>query len=433
MHGLTPLTPTLRTLPNGARVVLIQQPHLGTAVLNVDVHVGSRFEDPKENGLSHLLEHMIFQGCESEPDPEVVNRRAESMGAAYEAWTARDSTKLSHWLDPAQLRDSAALLADLIARPRFANLETERAIVLEEGLDERDERGRLIDADTWSRRDVWPDSPLGQSVIGLPSNLRAFEDADLRRYHGRYYCGRNLVITCVGPAPVEAMFDELAPFAALPAGEAAVPPGPGKVPKGPGLRTVDDGRSQIDARLLYRCPGRFDPAAAAIDLLRRALDDGLAARLHQRLGSELGLAYDQWASWEHYTDSGCFELGAMVSLGKLKQFVTEAHGLLQGLIDNPPRGEELARLKFRARWAVRSAHDSPEGLVAMYGTPHLFEADPMAPEAWIALTDAVTPEVLQATAKTLFDPTRYVSCFVGPLEKNDRRTLKAITRSLARG
>lgn len=427
----TPRT-ALHTLANGARVIAMQQPHLGTAVLNVDVRVGSRYEAKADNGLSHLLEHMIFQGCASEPDPNAVNRRAESMGAAFEAWTARDTTRYSHWLDPECLADSAALLADLLHRPQFANLETERAIVLEEGLDELNERGELVDADTWSRRDVWPDSPIGQSVIGTPRNIERFSVDDLRRHHGRHYTARNLVITVVGPDPIESMLHAVRPFGVLPEGDAVPPPPAGGPPKGPSLRTIDDGRSQIDARLLYRCPGRFDPLAPAIDLLRRALDDGLAARLHQRLGAELGLAYDQWAMWEHYADTGCFELGAMLSPGKLEQFVSEAHGLARGLIESPPTGEELTRLKFRAAWAVRSAHDSPEGLVSMYGTPHLFEYDPPTPSAWLARIDAVDAAQLEAAAQQLFDPSGYVSCFVGPLAKADRRALKALTRRLAR-
>ena len=427
------LTQARATLPNGARIIAISQPHLGTAALNVDVRVGSRHESAADNGLSHLLEHMTFQGCASEPDPKAVNRRAEGMGAAFEAWTARDATRLSHWLDPAQLPDSAGLLADLMHRPKFANLETERAIVLEEGLDELDERGNLVDADSWSRRDAWPDSPLGQSVIGLPRNIERFDIDDLTRFHAKHYCARNLVITCVGPGSVDEMIAAMAPFAALPAGEMVVAEGPGRGPNGPKIRTVEDGRSQIDARLLYRCPGRFSDAAAAIDLLRRALDDGLAARLHERLGGELGIAYDQWALWEHYCDSGVFELGALVSLGKLQQFVEEAHALLRGLIVNPPTGEELERIKFRAGWAIRSAYDNHEGLIALYGSPHLYETTPPTPEEWLARVNAVTSDQLAAVARSIFVPENYVSCFVGPLTKTDRRALKAFTRKVARG
>lgn len=433
MSSIHPPQTALHTLSNGARVIAMRQPHLGTAVLNVDVRVGSRYETKADNGLSHLLEHMIFQGCASEPDPNAVNRRAESMGAAFEAWTARDTTRFSHWLDPHHLADSAALLADLLHRPRFENLETERAIVLEEGLDELNEHGELVDADSWSRRDVWPEGPIGQSVIGTPRNVERFTLEDLRRHHARHYAARNLVITVVGPRPIEEMLHAMRPFAALPEGDAVPPPAPGARPNGPGLRTVDDGRSQIDARLLFRCPGRFDAQAPAIDLLRRALDDGLAARLHERLGAELGLAYDQWALWEHYADTGCFEVGALVSIGKLHQFVSEAHGLLRGLIDTPPEGEELRRLKFRAGWAVRSAHDSPEGLVSMYGTPYLFESKPPTPGEWIERVEAVTTDDLQATARAVFDASGYVSCFVGPLSKTDRRGLKSFTRRLARG
>ena len=427
------LTQGRATLPNGARIIAISQPHLGTAALNVDVRVGSRHESPRDNGLSHLLEHMIFQGCASEPDPKTVNSRAESMGAAFEAWTARDASRYSHWLDPAQLADSAALLADLLHRPRFENLETERAIVLEEGLDELDERGNLIDADTWSRMDVWPESPLGQSVIGQPRNVERFSLDDLRRYHAQHYGALNLIITCVGPRPVDEMIAAMAPFGALPTGEAVVPDGPGRGPKGPTLRIVEDGRSQIDARMLYRCPGRFDAAAPAIDLLRRALDDGLASRLHERLGGELGLAYDQWAMWEHYCDTGCFELGALVSVGKLHQFVEEAHALLRGLISNPPSGEELERIKFRAGWAIRSAFDNHEGLVSLYGSPYLFEDTPPTPEEWLARVNAVTPAQLSEVARAIFVPENYVSCFIGPLTKADRRALKAFTRKVARG
>ncbi|MCA9526594.1 MAG: insulinase family protein, partial [Myxococcales bacterium] len=202
-------------LENGLLVVALQRPG-DTALLNVDVRVGSRFESRGDHGLSHFLEHMIFQGSASVPEPAEVNRRAERMGAAFDAWTARDSSRYSHWLDPKRLPDSAALLADLLHRPVFAELESERAIIVEESLDEFDEDGRLVDADTIARRALWPHSPLGQNVIGAQENLKRFSREDLHRHHARYFGARNMVLTIAGPDDPQALLDAVAgPFSAL--------------------------------------------------------------------------------------------------------------------------------------------------------------------------------------------------------------------------
>lgn len=418
-----------RILPNGLRLIGIQRPG-DTALLAVDVRVGSRYEDERDHGLSHFLEHMIFQGSAGVPDPDEVNRRAERMGAAFDAWTSREASRYSHWLDPARLPESAALLADLLHRPLFERIESERAIIIEESLDEFDEDGRLVDADTLARQALWPKSPLGRNVIGSQANIKRFSVEDLHRHHARYFGAANMVLTVVSGGPPEALLDAVeAPFALLPAGERREPEGPGIDPMGPVVELVEDGRSQVDVRLVYRTPGRYVPEAPALRLLGRTLDDGLVSRLHQRLGSELGLAYSLWASWEPYADSGAFEVGATVSPAKAATFVEEAQAQLQGLVDRPPTGDELDHVRFRAQWAARSNADSAEGQVALHGTPWLFRSDPPTPEARLARVLAVTSEQLAEAAATTFRPERHVACFVGPLDKPVRRALKARVRS----
>lgn len=434
MNALDPRTPApvVRLLPNGLRLVGIQRPG-DTALLAVDVRVGSRYETPQDHGLSHFLEHMIFQGCAGVPDPDEVNRRAERMGAAFDAWTSREASRYSHWLDPHQLSASAGLLADLLHRPVFARIESERAIIIEESLDEFDEDGRLVDADTIARSALWPKSPLGQNVIGTQPNLKRFSVEDLHRHHQHFFGAENMVLTVVGPQEADALLDAVAePFAALPRGERRSPEGPGTDPAGPQVELVEDGRSQVDVRLVYRTPGRYMPDASAIRLLGRVLDDGLVSRLHQRLGSELGLAYSLWATWEAYADSGAFEVGASVSPAKVVQFVEETQILLADLARRPPTGDELEHVRFRATWAARSNADSAEGQVALHGTPWLFRDPPPTPEQRLARTLAVTSEQLAQVAAATFRPEGHVACFVGPLDKPVRRALKSRIKSQGR-
>ncbi|MEZ4471652.1 MAG: pitrilysin family protein [bacterium] len=428
-------TPPLltRRLDNGLLAVALQRPG-DTALLNVDVRVGSRFESRQDHGLSHFLEHMIFQGSASVPAPADVNRRAERMGAAFDAWTARDSSRYSHWLDPKRLPESATLLADLLHRPVFSELESERAIIVEESLDEFDEDGRLVDADTIARRALWPKSPLGQNVIGSQENLQRFTRADLQRHHAHFFGARNMVLTVAGPDAPAALLDAVAgPFSALPAGEARTPEPAGAAPLGPVVEQVEDGQSQVEVRLLFRTPGRHHADAPALRVLRRALDDGLSARLHRRLGSELGLAYSLWAVWERYSDSGAFEIGASVSPAKVTAFVEESQALLRGLATAPPTGDELDHVRFRTAWAARCNADQAEGLVSMYGTPHLFEAEPAHPADRLAAALAVTTDELARVADATFRPDEHVACFVGPLDKPVRRALKGRVRAFGRG
>lgn len=419
------------TLPNGLTAIAIERPGAATAMIAVDVRVGARYEEPPDAGLSHFLEHMVFQGCAGHDSPEAVNDACERLGSALDASTSRDHTHFEHWVAADRLTESAHLLSAILRAPAFMSIETERAIILEEALDEFDEGGDRIDADTLSRRLLWPDIALGQSIIGELSHLRRFDIDDLRRHHAAFYGARNMVLTLVGPHPVDTLA-ALArdAFAGLPAGQRHTPAPPTAPLDGPLIELKRDHRSQCDCRLVIRTPGHTDPLAPALSMLRIALDDGLASRMHRRLGAELGLAYDQWALWEHYPDTGAFELGAQVSPGKVRTFFDEALGLLEGLAANPPTGDELDRIRFRARWAVESSLESPEGLIGLYGTPHLWRADPPSPEARIAALTAVGSDDLRRAAEALLDPRQMVACCVGPLDKTTRRAIRARLKRL---
>ncbi|MCA9544383.1 MAG: insulinase family protein, partial [Myxococcales bacterium] len=271
-------TPHVQTAPNGLTVVLLPRDSGQTALIALDVGVGSRHESVQDSGLSHVLEHLVFHGSPSHPTVAEVDAAAEAMGAAFDASTGRASTRLEHWMDPRHLQTSAELLAELVRAPRFTGLDTERAVILEEALDEYDEKGRLVDCEALARRALWPDHGLGRSIIGFLPNIERFTLEDLRRHHETYYRAGNMVLTVAGPLPLETLAKAAEPFMALPAGEvpatAPAPPPPDR----PQFILVDDGRSQCDCRMAWWAPGGHDPDAPAFELLMRALDDGLASR-----------------------------------------------------------------------------------------------------------------------------------------------------------
>ena len=69
-------------LPNGLTSVIVETPHLHSAMCAVYVRVGSRHEDLKNNGVSHLLEHLFFRGSHRFPDSVQMNAAVEALGGS---------------------------------------------------------------------------------------------------------------------------------------------------------------------------------------------------------------------------------------------------------------------------------------------------------------------------------------------------------------
>ena len=78
------------TLGNGLRVVVAPHPQLHRAHVALYVRVGSRFETPPTNGLSHFLEHMLYRGTPSLRTAHEVNHAFESLGGYLYAATQTD-------------------------------------------------------------------------------------------------------------------------------------------------------------------------------------------------------------------------------------------------------------------------------------------------------------------------------------------------------
>ncbi|MFN3198004.1 MAG: M16 family metallopeptidase [Bradymonadia bacterium] len=422
-----------RALSNGLTAVAVQRPGARSAHLNVAVRLGVRFEAPEDNGLSHFLEHALFLGCEGYPNADAVNEAAERMGEVIEASTGRDTVQFEHTLAPSRLRAGLDLMAAMLTAPRFEGLEPERAIILEEALDELDDRGRLIDADTLSRMDLWPGISMGQRIIGPESNIERFDLDDLHRMHRRHFQGPNMVVTVVADADPQILLDDIeAAFSKLPGGDArALTPLP-EFAAGPLLRQVPDSGSQVECRLAFRTPGFRHPDAPIIDMIKRILDDGMASRIQRRLGNDLGLAYDQWAAWDRYPDTGAFEIGATVSPGKAITLVKEAYALLEGLVTDPPDDAELSRVRFRAQWAAETGGEHGEVLAARYGTRRLYWPDARPVAERLAAQLDVSAEDIARVAASLFQGKNHVACVVGDLSRPAGRTLERTVAAFGR-
>ena len=186
-------------LPSGLTVVTIETPHLHSTMCAIYVRVGSRHEDDRNNGVSHLLEHLFFRGSQRYPDSVQMNAAVESVGGNLNGVTMRDS---SYFYTPSHvdgIEVPLSVIGEMMTRPKLGHLETEKRIILEEMLDEVDERGRDVDVDNLSKRVLYAGHPLAMKIAGTTDSVKALTLKDVRRHFERAYVGGNIVVAVSGP------------------------------------------------------------------------------------------------------------------------------------------------------------------------------------------------------------------------------------------
>ena len=361
------------TLGNGLRVRLVPLPHLQSATASFFVRVGSRYETVNSNGLSHFLEHMLYRGTALHPAAHELNLAIERLGGTLDAATHVDFTSYDLSLPPETISEGVELLAEVLQQPLLTELRTEQQIIREEILEDLNEEGEQIDVDNVSRRLLYPDHPLGFSILGPLDNLDRFETADLRRHHRSHYSALNSVLCVTGafdPRVIEKTIRS--EFEQMPAGAAIAPSPSPSEPPAERFSYVNEHGSQTDVRLSFHTPGISSPEAPALLLLDRLLDDGLSTRIHQTICEERGLAYEAFAGNDVLEDCGVFDFGASVEHKKAPYLLQTVLELISELQQRPPTEDEVDKAKRRYLWNLRTLQDDTEGAAHFVGTSALF-------------------------------------------------------------
>ncbi|MFO8073626.1 MAG: pitrilysin family protein [Polyangia bacterium] len=407
--------------------MLVHQPHLHRAVISVFFAAGSLYESQRDNGLSHLVEHMVFRGSDRYPTSRELNFAIEELGGTFEAATAPDATEFSVDLPEKTATEGIGILAELVTRPRFRDIEVERRIVAEEIREDLDEHGNLIDIDALSRRRLWPGHPLGRSVTGPLENALRFDADDLRRHLARLYVASNAVICASGSFdPDLALEAMVSSFAALPRGERpAAPPSPA-LGRGPSYLHVHKPGSQTRVRLAFHAPGLRDSDNTALEVLLRLLDDGMSTPLHRRVFEERGLAYSVGAAAEQYADAGSLDIEAACSHENVPELVAELLDTVRCIRDRETSSGALDKARRRAVWSLESYQDDPQAMNVHYGERELIQPARALHEEARALEDVKIEDVMRVAHRVLRRESLHATT-VGSLDDDQR---KAVERSV---
>ncbi|MDY0290887.1 MAG: pitrilysin family protein [Desulfuromonadaceae bacterium] len=357
------------TLDNGLELVVAPLDYLHSVEIICYVKVGSRYETLAQAGLSHFVEHMMFRGNARYASGPALEQAFEQLGSHMNAGTDAETTSYFARVHPHNVAQGLELFSLMLRTPKFLNLETERAIVLEEALSDFNEFGLDVCVDNRMARLLWGEHPLGHPVIGTPTTIRSFGMQEVKEWYTRYYVPNNLVLSISGPVdPAAVQAATVAHFGDWQGGaqtDAVLQP-PSLTFAGPRLDWVKDSDSQLTLQLAWRTTGREHSHAQELRVLRRLLGEGGASLLMQKLREDSGLTYSVEASVEEYPDCGCFSIDLSTEPENL---VAVVQALLEVVVQTriQPKQECLDMVARNALNHLDFSRDSVEELAGRYG------------------------------------------------------------------
>ncbi len=368
-----PFTLHKDTLNNGLRVITVEMPYLHSLEISLFIKVGSRFETDQNNGISHLLEHMLFRGTQSTPNSQHLHEKFESLGGDINAMTTSEYSCFWLAIHPQYLAKGMSLFSEMFHSPSFADLQIEKQIILEEILNEQNDKGECINIDDLASGLLWPHTSLSLSTLGTKENLLRFSEENIRSFFDTYYTAANMVLCLSGRIKHDPVLKYAQKYFSVitPGIESKIPIQKYTQTRAKALFKKNPG-SQTNVQICFRALSYLSEDYHTLLLLQRILDDGNASLLQKNIREKQGLVYDISAQISSYYDTGTLDIDFTVAPERIAKVVQEVLKIIKTLSNNLAGQKEFLRAKKRFLIEFDFAFDNIAKIADRFGWAELF-------------------------------------------------------------
>ena len=411
-------------LPNGLRVVSQSLPGARSASAMLLVGVGSRQEDERHAGVSHLIEHLVFKGTQRWPAPGALSEAIEAVGGEVNASTDRELTVLSTKVPARHLDTALDVIAEMALRPllRASDLVAERPVIVDEIRmyeDSPDDRVHaLFDALLFGRH------PLGREIAGSPSSVRRIPHRAVVEHWREWYRAENMVLAVAGAIDHRSVVGGAVSWWEAD-GRAAPQPLHGYEPA---PETAPAGRVSVHYRqlgqgnLVLGMPGvaRGDPDRWALDLLCAVLGDGMSSRLFIELRELRSLAYEVSTFTSMFADTGTFGVYAGFDPLRSADVVRAILDQLARVVEERVPEAELEKARAYTIGRIELRMEDSGAVASWLGHGELLLGEIMTVEDVVERLQAVTADELLRVARRLLRPELARIVALGPFRGSAR-------------
>jgi predicted Zn-dependent peptidase len=410
-------------LPNGVRAIVVPVLGVESATTLVMYGAGSRYEERKNNGISHFLEHMAFKGTTNRPSAREISALIDGIGAEFNAFTGKEYT--GYYIKSATTHINLCLdvlsdmLKNLLLDP--AEIEREKGVITEEINLYEDTPMRNI-GDVYESL-LYGDTPLGWDTAGTPEIIKTINRQDFIDYMASLYSADNMTVVVAGNVHLESMqkeiekyFGDVKRFATKkfkPVHEKQVPFE---------VKIKHKKTEQAHFALGVRTVGLLDKKDRyPLELLASILGGGMSSRLFYEVRERRGLSYYVRTTSDHYIDAGYLA----TYVGADPKRIDEAIKVVsEEYIKVSKKGEitqeELTKAKEYTKGHFVLELEDTRSSAVMYASQEILQNEPRNPEEIIEEINKVTLDEVERVAREYLDTKLLSLAVIGNFEDRDR-------------
>ena len=420
----------LTELATGERIISERVPGVRSVALGFWIGAGSRDEPEARAGVSHFIEHLLFKGS-SRYSAQDIAEIFDELGGELNAATSRETTVVYARIPDLRLERALDVMADMVYRPTFVDVDSEREVVLEEIAMVEDTPNDLVH--DIAAEAVFGTHPLGRPVIGRAEVISSVSRRALSGYHDRAYRGDKIVLAAAGNvrhdelvALLEARRNGPSDTRSLAARK------PARVNGTPGIRFQRKDTEQYHVCLSAPGISRLDERRFAASLMDAIIGGSASSRLFQEIREKRGMAYSVYSYSSQYADAG--QIGVYVGTREdnLAECLEIAVAELSDIASGNVRDDELARAKENLKGRILLSLESTSARMTRLGKSTITDTPLLTPEEVVKRLEAVKAGEVAELAEALLAPAGLSVAGIGPDENRFSEAVERVNPALAR-
>lgn len=405
-------------LNNGLKIITYNMPKMQSVALGIWIKVGGRYENARNKGISHFLEHLVFKGSKKY-SCRGIKESIEGIGGTLNGFTSEELTCYLAKIPCRYLESALDVLCDMAINPKLplSDIEKEKTVILEEIKMYRD----LPQSFVYELLDelLWPKQPLGEPIIGTVDSVRQINREQLFSFKERFYLPSNIVISAAGILDSKKLTKGIMKIFKDKKGRC--------VNNFPGA-TQDQGRVQM--KLLYKDTEqthmalgfhsfqREHPLKHALGLLHIILGANMSSRLFNELREKRGLAYEIGTLVRRFQDAGAFVVHAGIDnqrvIDAVQLILKELKKIKTGLVSK----DEFKRAKeFYLGQLMLALEDTLDHMLWIGENTVLLDRTYSLSDI-INEVNKVKREDIREAARLLFKKEKLNLALIGPLKES---------------
>ncbi|MCX6745106.1 MAG: pitrilysin family protein [Candidatus Parcubacteria bacterium] len=412
-------------LKNGLPVVLAPKKESQSVALFLIYKVGSRYEkEAKIFGISHFIEHLMFKGTKKRPSTLAISKELDSIGADYNAFTAKDHTAYHIKVNAENLDLACDILSDMLHNSLFDKdkLEQEKGVILEEIKMYEDQPIQY--AEMLFEEQIFSGSDLEHNIAGTRASVKGISREDIINYLQNFYSPQNAILVIAGKIDknIKKILDKY-----------FVRPGFGQnfktkaefknlaiKQKKPQAILNYKKTNQAHIALGFPAYSYFDPKLYAFYILATILGGNMSSRLFIDVREKQGLCYYIRAQADVYEDTGDLLIRAGLDVNNVDKGLKIIAQDLKAIKEKGITSEELLKAKKFLKGRLTMQLEELNDLAEFYGREFLLVKHLLTPEQKINKILAVTRREVNQVAKEILNKQKLNFAMVSPFKDKNK-------------